>query len=187
MIEPGSCIQIPATLHTTDVFAEAYYASIFNGATSPELNAMLLGFLADLNFLTLFLSDTGTGHPDFFTALKIRLVASYHVLRSIQILQDSAKHLLTAVSLDHATRTLDLPVAHQLLDQAFRPLRNTLVHYKADTRLDATKFDLLDPFFGLHMAAGIDTTAEALGEMACVGIRRLQAILSDWMVASQSN
>lgn len=141
----------PARLKGKDVRAARHYTHTFNGASTPEINALLSVFQVSLNFSDLILPMDMTP-ASYQTIFKIRFLALYQIIRSLDILRQERGHQLSTVSLDAIHAIVDSQDAHLLVDGSAREFRNTLMHYGPDSRVDLRVLDLQAPLYGLVQA-----------------------------------
>lgn len=132
-----------------DVRADKYYSRVFNGASNPDLNAMLTLFRGMMNFVDrIIATGTTTGGIDY-TVFKIRYLTLHAILGSLKLLGDGRLHSLTARSAAYIDKIIGTAAAQLVIDPAIKPFRNTLMHYALDSRVDASSVDLGHQLFGL--------------------------------------
>ncbi|MFI8198874.1 hypothetical protein ACIF6K_20425 [Streptomyces sp. NPDC085942] len=131
-----------------DVRASRYYRKVFNGPDTPEINAILTTFRAMLNFAEIVVSSGLDRQKLDYTAFKIGYLSLYQVLRSVRILLDDPSYRLTNRSTAIANHIVNLESAQDILDPKAKPFRNMLMHYNLPPKVDMTKIDLSQPFFG---------------------------------------
>ncbi|MFF4896707.1 hypothetical protein [Streptomyces sp. NPDC001068] len=148
-----------SSLNDEDVRASKYYRRVFNGAETPEINAMLTTFRAMLNFADLVLADGVRREHVEYTTLKLAYLSLYQVLHSVRILLNDPSYALTARSTESATSILSSDCAKELMNPSARPFRNMLMHYNLPRQIDVARVDLSQAFFGLipDYFSGYDT------------------------------
>lgn len=140
----------PALMKTgPDKVAANYYASVFDGPGNADLNALLTVFQSMTNFAAYVVSCPANASTVDYTEFKIRYIAAYQVLSSLQILRQDRYDTLSPRSQSWLATIVDGLRAQELLDSATKPFRNTLIHYGIDSRVPANAIDLADPLFGL--------------------------------------
>ncbi|GHB15929.1 hypothetical protein GCM10010306_004310 [Streptomyces umbrinus] len=138
-----------SSLNDEDVRASKYYGKVFNGPSTPEINAMLTTFRAMLNFTDLALADGVQREHVEYTTLKLAYLSIYQVLHSVRILVGDPTYPLTARSAESATNIVGSNSAKKIMSPTSRPFRNMLMHYNLPPRIDVSRVDLSKPFFGL--------------------------------------
>jgi hypothetical protein len=130
------------TSRPEDVNSKRYYARIFNGAKTPELNAVLLLLLSQVNLIDQIVDGRSVSEHADYSTFKIRFLTIYQVLRSLEILRMEKTGSLNEVSRELINGVLDTDPARLILHEGMRPLRNSLMHYNLDTRIEA---EFVDP------------------------------------------
>lgn len=152
--------------HVEDVRSERYYRKVFDGSSSPDLNALLTVFQAMLNFAHIA-SAGGSGATDY-SAIKVRFLTLYQVLGSLRILRDDQLRTLTSRSIQFINKLVGSPEAQLILAPAAKPFRNTLMHYNLNPKVDKSRVDIGVPLFGLvpiyFPAYDVETFAAAIDE-----------------------
>ena len=132
-----------------DVRAAKYYRRVFDGADSPDLNALLTVFRGMLNFVDSVITAGMDMDAVEYTMFKIRFLTLYQILGSLRVLSDEQRHSLTSRSvacIEQITGTADVQA---IMAQTVKPFRNTLMHYNLDSRVDMARVDVNRPLFGL--------------------------------------
>jgi hypothetical protein len=73
----------------------------------------------------------------------------YHVLTSLATMRASQRTDITTRSMAQLNTVLDAADAGLLTSPAIRPLRNTLMHYRVDARIQTSALSLQAPLYGL--------------------------------------
>jgi hypothetical protein len=135
-------------LDDTDVRTESEYSQRFNGPGTPETNALLSVFQTSLNTLDklLPLDYDPTSQQ---TTVKLKDLSVYQILRSLDILLTERDAQLRPESKNLIKSMVNHPTARLVTDPVKKPLRNTLMHYGPDTRIDLTRLSLGQPLYGL--------------------------------------
>jgi hypothetical protein len=131
-----------------DVRATDEYRRIFNGPATPALNAVLSGFQASLNALDR-LVGLDTDLLSLQTTLKLKFLTIYHVLKSLAILLQECPVQLSRKSEATIRSILSEPSASTATNANTRPFRDTLLHYRPDSRIDLSRLSLGRPLYGL--------------------------------------
>lgn len=134
---------------TNDVRADGYYRHIFDGPDNLDLNALLTVFRGMFNFVDSVITAGPQGSNLEYTVFKVRFLTLYQILGSLRLLHDERLSDLTGRSVTYIETVTGSAEAQLILDRAARPFRNTLMHYNLDSRVDGTRVDLDQPFFGL--------------------------------------
>lgn len=164
-----------------DVRSVDFYASTFNGAGSPDLNAALLMMLGHLNFVADIVTPVGSPEARDYTTFKIRFLAVYQVLRSLTLLRDEQSRVLTARSTRAVDAILQHPAAVSILQEKARPLRNTLMHYSIDSRLDSAQINTQEFLPSLVVAAvGEEDSGHFLGDFDNF-VPEIARLMNEWM------
>ncbi|MBK6015140.1 hypothetical protein [Streptomyces sp. MBT53] len=129
-----------------DLRCVPYHRHVFNGSTTPTLNALLTTFRAMMNFVSLVL--TAGGDTSEYTVFKIRFLTLYQILVSLDALVADQTQDLTPKSVAAIKEIVDDPTARLITDIGVKPFRNSLMHY-LDPRVDVSKLDFGKPLFGL--------------------------------------
>lgn len=124
-----------------DLRSAKFYPDTFNGDSTPDLNAALVLLLGHLNFITDVVAPEGSEAPQSYTTFKIRFLTIYQVVRSLSILRDVQAETLRPDSRAVIDTILQHPASISILRDDVRPLRNTLMHYGLDSRLDPSAVD----------------------------------------------
>ncbi|TDU29314.1 hypothetical protein [Arthrobacter sp. JUb115] len=114
-----------------DVRSERYYQRIFNGVTTPSINALMTVFQVSMNFV-----DGLVPSSLEYSLFKIRFLTVYQVLRSLEMLRAERSSDLSAESLVAIAGIVDTAEAQLIIDSSAKPFRNTLMHYGPDNRID---------------------------------------------------
>ncbi|MEU2007202.1 hypothetical protein ACH47B_38665 [Rhodococcus sp. NPDC019627] len=138
----------PSDLDSRDVRSATWFRHGFNGNATPAINMLLSTFhgLANTCNQLLGLDTTNASRPTIF---KLRYLTVYQILRSLTILTNEHANCLTDRSRTHIDKLMTDPEAIRLIDPARKPLRNTLMHYGPDTRIDLSQLALNRPLYGL--------------------------------------
>lgn len=162
-----------------DLRSAEYYAKIFNGAATPGINALLVTFMVSLNFVDTVLVADQNRETLNYSIVKMRFVTLYQILRSLDLLRRERNAELTEDSTTFIDALLSSESAAYLTSEAGKRLRNTLVHYGPDSRIDVSSVDpgnLIDSYvtqlfpnsstqeFLSTLSTGITETREALFE-----------------------
>jgi hypothetical protein len=132
-----------------DVRAAEYYPSVFDGPSSPDLNALLTVFRGMMNVTNSVITAGMDTNAIEYTVFKIRFLTLYQILGSLRILPDEQQHNLTSRSVTYIEQITTTPEAQTIMAPAARPFRNTLMHYNLDSRVDLTRVDVNQSLFGL--------------------------------------
>lgn len=132
-----------------DVRAAKYYHRVFDGPGNPDLNALLTVFRGMMNFVGSVITAGMAADAVEYTVFKIRFLTVYQVLGSLQVLRDEQRQSLTARSVEWIDQITGTAEAQAIMARTGRPFRNTLMHYNLDSRVDQTRVDVNQPFFGL--------------------------------------
>ncbi|GAA1318720.1 hypothetical protein ACFSWE_07000 [Leucobacter albus] len=164
-----------------DYQAKKYYRTIFNGTETPELNATLLLLLGHLNFINEIVSTEPDSARLRYSTFKIRFLGIYQIVRSLVILRDQQHERLTAESLQAIDLIAQHPGARALMADDMRPLRNTLMHYSVDSRLDPTQLNT-DNLLGTLLAAalGEERVEDFFGDFDAL-ISETAALMNSWL------
>ncbi|MFD6516603.1 hypothetical protein [Rhodococcus sp. NPDC060176] len=137
-----------ADLVSRDVRSAAWFRQGFNGDGTPEINMLLSVFQGLMNTcVELFSLDVTMASRQ--TIFKLRYLTVYQILRSLEILRSQYKTSLLAVSRAHAANILTDSDALLIADPTKKYLRNTLMHYGPDSRIDLSKLTLDQPLYGV--------------------------------------
>lgn len=136
---------------THDINSDKLYAKDRYGSSSKLINAGLSVIDMDLNFAALCLPNP----TNFTTLFKWKFLMTYHALSSLTMLFESS-HIDT-IDPEIAGRIkviVNSDLAMIFKSKGANALRNTLTHYRLDTRLDFRRLNS-DPklFFGIIEAA----------------------------------
>ena len=172
----------PTRLKSEDVRSARYYTRIFNGASTPEINALLDIFRVSMNFINSVLPIDNTP-GSYQTIFKIRFLTLYQVIRSLDILRQERRNQLSAASIDAIRSIVDTVESRILTDGQARPFRNTLMHYGPDTRIDLTAVDLQAPLYGLVKICFPGHDNSSLDALLVDHIARTARVLNDWASA----
>ncbi|MFF9214287.1 MULTISPECIES: hypothetical protein [unclassified Streptomyces] len=140
-----------ADLAENEVRAEKHYRRSFDPALPEEIKASLTAMTCALNTLDILLADD-TNPSSATTLFKLRYITLHHVLSSLRKLDGQYGAGLRQPGRALLKDILDAPVSNLIL-QAHRGFRNTLVHYRParDVQerlsLDAPLYGLLDAYF----------------------------------------
>lgn len=119
-----------------DVRSERYYQRVFNGETTPSINALMMIFQASMNFVDALVPSSLE-----YSLFKIRFLTVYQVLRSLEMLRTERASELSAESLVAIAGIVDTVEAQMIIDPSAKPFRNTLMHYGPDRRIDLSLVD----------------------------------------------
>jgi hypothetical protein len=112
-----------------DVRSERYYQDAFGCGGNLSLKALLVTFQGSLNFANIIVgSDKNIAEPEY-TNFKIRFLALYHVLRSLEVLKKEKSDLLVAKQETELKRILELEGVSLIVERKAKDFRNALVHY----------------------------------------------------------
>jgi hypothetical protein len=138
--DPGTLLQTEGgtKVRNKDVRSERIYARLFNGETTPDLNATLACQLALVQFVTRGITfSTDDAHA--YTRTKMKFIVAYQVTNSLKkLLQDSAAEL-TVESQNHLAKICTTDDPDSLLGH--RKLRNLFVHYTPTWEVDDSVID----------------------------------------------
>lgn len=135
-------------LEDKDVRAEREYGHRFNGSGTPGINALLSVFQATLNAADKLLS-LDMEPESRQTTVKLKYLAIYQIVRSLEILLADQATQLRSESMNTIRSIVGHPTARLITDPSKRPFRNTLMHYGPDSRIDLTQLSLGRPLYGL--------------------------------------
>lgn len=164
-----------------DLRSADFYVTVFNGASTPDLNAALLMMLGHLNFVADIVVPVGSGKVCDYTTFKIRFLAVYQALRSLTVLRDEQPGILTARSMRRIDAILRHSVARDILREEVRTLRNTLMHYSVDSRLDVTQIDAQDFAQSITVAALGNERADRFRADFDEFVPELAQMMNGWM------
>ncbi|MGB8096644.1 MAG: hypothetical protein WCF17_05770 [Terracidiphilus sp.] len=135
-------------LEDRDVRSDSVYRCRFNGSGTPDINALLSVFQASLNVADKLLS-LDTEPVSLQTTVKLKYLAAYQIIRSLEILFVDQAAQLRSESRDTIRSIVGHPTARLITDPSKRPFRNTLMHYGPDSRIDLTQLSFGRPLYGL--------------------------------------
>lgn len=164
-----------------DYRAREYYRGVFNGPETPALNATLLLLLGHLNFINEIVRADNSANPLQYSTFKIRFLGTYQVVRSLDILRAQQYAKLAPRSIQVIDSILHHPVAVILVSDEMRPLRNTLMHYDVDSRLDHTKIDANNLTASLLAAVLGDQRGGNFIDDFDVFVSKAAQLMNDWM------
>lgn len=159
--------------------SERLYRRCFNGPRTPDLNAALTLLLGHLNFIVDVLGSDGPAETPHYTVFKIRFLTIYQVLRSLATLSAEPASGLDAPSRAIVDAILRFPASRRILRDDLRPLRNSLIHYGVDSRLDRTKIEserLLPSLLETALAEDVESFLADLDSCAMLAARSM----NDW-------
>lgn len=160
-----------------DKKAEFYLRQIYNGEASPQLNLCLLLFSTTTNFLVHTFSKLTINNPE--TWFKVKFLALYHIVSSLNKLQDYffTTGQLSGLSKNYFGDILSDKEIKLLKSQ--RKLRNILVHYSLRD-LTGTVFSPTTKYFGIieHFFSG--RKFEDIDEILDRQLLRFSTVLKDW-------
>lgn len=143
-LDPRSFNQWPK-----DVRAAKYYSQVFDGPSSPDLNAVLTVFRGMMNLASL-VTTPGAATVNFdYTVFKIRFLTLYQILGSLKLLRDEQLHSITRRSVSFIDKMVGTTEAQLITTPTAKTFRNTLMHYALDSRIDVAQVDANQPLFGL--------------------------------------
>jgi hypothetical protein len=119
-----------------DVRSERYYQRVFNGETTPSINALMTVFQASIDFIDVLVPSSLE-----YSLFKIRFLTVYQVLRSLEMLRTERASELSTESLAAIAGIVDTTEAQLIVDPSAKPFRNTLMHYGPDNRIDLSLVD----------------------------------------------
>jgi len=163
------------SIKSSDVKAEIYYTSCFNGTQSTKINACLVLFQATINFLNYVLPCLVKESTD--TTFKMRFVNLYHIVSSLKQLQNNYHTLLTSRSNNYLDSILNDTNLNLIVSQPH--FRNIVVHYGirniSENQIDRSKgfFGLVEHFYPGHCFITLD---QLLNQQ----IDRIAIILTEW-------
>jgi hypothetical protein len=134
-----------------DVRYEAYYPSVFNGAATPDLNAVLTVFRGMMNFVDSVMVAGRRPDSIEYSVFKVRFLTLYGVIGSLQRLRDEQAQILTHRSVSFIDRISGTAEAQLIMNRSAKPFRNTLMHYNLHSSVDTSRVDMSDPLFGLAL------------------------------------
>ena len=162
-------------LQQKDVKSEKYYATTYNGRHTPKLNALLCAFQALIN-TTAVLLPLDTNAASIQTIVKFQYLTLYQALQSLRKLTGPTAPSLSTASRDHIRKILEHPTVTTLFANDSRPLRNSLIHYDVDSRIDMTHLSLDRLLYDLPEACLSLTTQDFIAEL-----RRFLAFVANEM------
>lgn len=163
-----------------DVRTEDYYPRVFNGATTPDLNAVLTVFRGMMSFVHSVVPAGSATDAASYTVFKIRFLTLYQVLGSLRLLRDEQRSSLTNHSVTCIDTATGTPQAQLILQRSARSFRNTLMHYNLDSRVDTTRVRLDQPLFGLVPIYFPSYDAGTFAEMVDRCIGDTMAAIEEW-------
>lgn len=119
-----------------DVRSEHYYQRVFNGETTPSINALMTVFQASMNFIDVLVPSSLE-----YSLFKIRFLTVYQVLRSLEMLRTERASELDTESLAAIAGIVDTAEAQLIVDPSAKRFRNTLMHYDPGSRIDLSLVD----------------------------------------------
>ena len=158
-----------------DVRSERYYQRVFNGKTTPSINALMTVFQASMNFVDV-LVPSGLEYSLF----KIRFLTVYQVLRSLEMLRTERASDLSTESLAAIAGIVDTVEARLIINPLAKPFRNTLMHYGPDRRIDLSLVDEDDLIGSLVPLCYGGLTAEDFAVKLDACISHTAAGLNTW-------
>ncbi|MEW2623783.1 hypothetical protein [Streptomyces sp. NPDC048106] len=158
---------------------------MFNGTDTPDINGVITGFQAMMNFVDAVVTAGSNIQELEYTAFKIRYLCLYTVLASLRRLHVDTRYPLTIESKSILLRILDSPEALIVTDPASKPFRNTLMHYNLNARVDVSMVDVTQPLFGLVPIYFPSYGAATFAELVDRCVKSAAAILNGWAAASR--
>ncbi|WCN05134.1 hypothetical protein [Streptomyces sp. M92] len=169
-------------MQTTDrteskVRAEKHYRRSFDPALREEIKASLTAMTCALNTLVVLLADD-TNPSSATTLFKLRYITLHHVLSSLRKLDNQYGSGLRPPDRALLKGIVDAPMSDLIL-QAHRGFRNTLVHYRptrdvqGGLSLDAPLYGLLDAYFPVD-------AARSLGDALALHTAQVADRMSAW-------
>lgn len=135
-----------------DVRSQEYYASIFNGTSTPDVNALLSLFQVLMNIVaTLLPLDTAAASRQTIT--KLQFLTTYHVIRSLKQLASSYEGKLTDVSWATLNQITCHEMAVLVTSDAAKPLRISLMHYDVYSKIELSDLAIDHLLYGLVEAS----------------------------------
>lgn len=171
-----------AELESSDVRAHRYYGRVFNKRSTPGMNGLLSDFHARMNFVDSIVA-AGSDVLDLeYTVFKMRYIALYQVLSSLNVLKRDSFHYsrLSSDSREYVERIVGSPEAEVLLARQVRGFRNTLMHYNLLGDVDIDKIDLDAPLFGLVSNYFPDYDYRSLSEIVDRALKTTSVELNAW-------
>ncbi len=161
-----------------DEKSKRYFASVFNGANTVEVNFSLILFLATVNFFEYILRRLIGGSPS--TMFKLKFIMLHHFYSSIEKLRNYyyPKNLLTERSKRYFQAILEDRDLKLIRTQS--GFRNILVHYRIDGVPDkaliptASLYGLVEHFFAGQTYNDVDKKLDS-------GIARISSLLEEWL------
>lgn len=164
-------------LTENEVRAEKHYRRSFDPTLREEIKASLTAMTCALNTVDVFLADDVT--PSSATTLfKLRYLTLHHVLSSLRKLDDQYAAGLRPLTRALLKDILDAPMSNLIL-QAHRGFRNTLVHYRP-TRDVQERLSLDAPLYGLLDAYFSADEARSLGDALALHTAHVADRMSAW-------
>lgn len=160
-----------------------YYPTTFGAAGRRGLAPTLHLLQCAANTLLKFLDPEAIFVADVEAAFKLRYVTLYQVASSLHLLtqHDVVKDIGTAARVRQVT---DLGLIARMLDPSARPLRNTLVHYGIDSRIDESHIEPAMPLGGLIEQFFPEHTFQELDRHLAVTVAEVAGVLDQWSADS---
>ncbi|MGW1094225.1 hypothetical protein ACWD5W_00385 [Streptomyces sp. NPDC002455] len=164
-------------LTENEVRAEEHYRRSFDPALPEEIKASLTAMTCALNTVDILLADD-TSPSSATTLFKLRYTTLHHALSSLRKLDDQYGAGLHPPDRALLKGILEAPMSNLIL-QAHRGFRNTLVHYRP-TRDAQERLSLDAPLYGLLDAYFPADEARSLGGALALHAAHLAERMSTW-------
>jgi len=151
-----------------DVRSQGYYTSVFNGASTPDINALLSLFQALMNVVAMLL-PLDTTEASRQTVIKLQFLTTYHVIRSLKQLALVHGSKLTDTSLATIEQIALQEMAVLATSDAAKVLRISLVHYDIHSRIELSDLAIDSLLYGLveaTLSMPVELFATRLQELA---------------------
>jgi hypothetical protein len=169
----------PKLIAWRDVKSWRVYPSLFNGPESPGLNAWLQVLQMWVNFTNAILTRDAQ-NQSFYTTCKLQYLTLYAVTRSLNLLAVDSPVNLTDTSRSAIEKIANLDGASLFVSDSGRMLRNTLMHYNPDSRIDDVHLDTEALLFGLSEALFDGMTPLQFREAVDEWGRRVRLLFNAW-------
>ena len=160
-----------------------YYRASFASAGRQGLAPTLSLLQCALNTVDVFLSPDDLSPLEVETAFKLRYITLYHVASSIRQLSSLQDPRVDEDTVARGRELAALPHVQQMLAPKARPLRNTLVHYSPDSRIEESQLDPDQPIGGLANVFSPGLTFRELDDLTTHAVSRAASFLNTWAEA----
>ncbi|MGH3564889.1 MAG: hypothetical protein ACRDRH_02410 [Pseudonocardia sp.] len=125
------------------------YGRIFPGVGDSAATGLLLNFACSIDFVQ-DVVPLDQAEESRQTVAKIRFLTLYQVVRSLEILlaSDRADAVSDAWT-NEANELIRRSEVAQMVGEAVRPFRNTLMHYGPDSRMDLSAMRIDEPLYAM--------------------------------------